>query len=118
MAHRELDAALGPTSLGENLRNDWPTGKNTKRPMVAAMRQCVFSRLAGHEDANDAERLAVDAARRHVVGGLATERTAASTSQMGRFETEVLTQPGNLKTLTKLPGKWIDRLRSASRRVS
>jgi Transposase DDE domain group 1 len=30
---------------------------------------------------------------------------------MGRFETEVLTQPGNLAELTKLSGKWIDRLR-------
>ena len=30
---------------------------------------------------------------------------------MGRFETEVLTQPSNLKALTKLSGKWIDRLR-------
>jgi len=29
----------------------------------------------------------------------------------GRFETEVLTQPGNLKALTNLSGKWIDRLR-------
>jgi len=53
----------------------------------------------------------VDPTMRHVVGGRATERTAASTSQMGRFETEVLTQPGNLKALTKLSGKWIDRLR-------
>jgi|GEM_PF-1929436 hypothetical protein len=34
----------------------------------------------------------VDPTMRHVVGGRATERTAASTSQMGRFETEVLTQ--------------------------
>jgi len=48
---------------------------------------------------------------RHVVGGRATEHTAASTSQMGRFETEVSTQPSNLKVLTKLSGKWIDRLR-------
>jgi hypothetical protein len=30
---------------------------------------------------------------------------------MGRFETEVLTQPSNLKALTNLSGKWIDRLR-------
>ena len=30
---------------------------------------------------------------------------------MGRFETEVLTQPGNLTELTKLSGNWIDRLR-------
>ena len=48
---------------------------------------------------------------RQVVGGRATERTAASTSQMGRFETEVLTQPKNLKALHKLSGRWIDRLR-------
>jgi len=48
---------------------------------------------------------------RRVVGGRAAEGTAASTSQMGRFETEVLTQPKNLKALTKLSGQWIDRLR-------
>ena len=79
--------------------------------MVALMRQSIFSRLAGYEDTNDAERLSVDPTMRHVVGGRATEHTAASTSQMGRFETEVLTQPRNLKALTKMSGKWIDRLR-------
>ena len=56
--------------------------------------------MLNYEDTNDAERLSVDPTMRHVVGGRATERTAASTSQMGRFETEVLTQPGNLKKLT------------------
>ena len=75
------------------------------------MRQSIFSRLAGYEDTNDAERLSVDPAMRYVVGGRACERNAASTSQMGRFETEVLTQEENLDALTKLPGKWIDRLR-------
>jgi hypothetical protein len=29
---------------------------------------------------------------------------------MGRFETDVLTQPGNLKVLTDLSGQWIDTL--------
>ena len=111
LAYRELDEALGLTDLGEELLNDWRTGKNTQHSMVALMRQSIFSRLAGYEDTNDAERLAMDPTMRHVVGGRATEHTAASTSQMGRFETEVLTQPGNLKTLTKLSGKWIDRLR-------
>ena len=53
----------------------------------------------------------VDPTMRHVVGGRAKERTAASTSQMGCFETEVLAQPVNLTVLTKLSGKWIDRLR-------
>ena len=111
LAYRELDAALGLTDLGDELLNDWRTGKNTQHSMVALMRQSIFSRLAGYEDTNDAERLSVDPTMRHVVGGRATEHTAASTSQMGRFETEVLTQPGNLKALTKLSGKWIDRLR-------
>jgi len=110
LAYRELDAALGLTDLGENLLSDGRTGKNTQHSMVAQMRQSIFSRLAGYEDTNDAERLSVDPTMRHVVGGRATEHTAASTSQMGRFETEVLTQPGNLKALTKLSGKWIDQL--------
>ena len=111
LAYRELDAALGLTDLGENLLSDGRTGKNTQHSMVAQMRQSIFSRLAGYEDTNDAERLSVDPTMRNVIGGRATEHTAASTSQMGRFETEVLAQPGNLKALTKLSGKWIDRLR-------
>ena len=111
LAYRELDAALGLTDLGDELLNDWRTGKNTQHSMVALMRQSIFSRLAGYEDTNDAERLSVDPTMRQIVGGRAMEHTAASTSQMGRFETEVLTQPSNLKALTKLSGKWIDRLR-------
>ena len=55
--------------------------------------------MADYEDTNDAERQAVDPAMRQVVGGRATERTAASNSQTGRFETEVLTQPNKLKAL-------------------
>jgi hypothetical protein len=111
LAYRELDAALGLTDLGENLLSDGRTGKNTQHSMVAQIRQSIFSRLAGYEDTNDAERLSVDPTMRQVVGGRATEHTAASTSQMGRLETEVLTQRDNLKALSKLSGKWIDRLR-------
>ncbi len=60
----------------------------------------MFSRLAGYEDTNDADRLSVDPAMRHVVGGRGKTKQAASTSQMGRFETEVLTQGKNLSALT------------------
>ncbi len=45
---------------------------------------------------------------RWIVGGKAVEREAASTSQMGRFETEWLATDKNLTALTDLPGRWID----------
>jgi hypothetical protein len=78
---------------------------------VALLRQSIFSRLAGYEDTNDAERLSVDPTMRQVVGGRASEHSAASTSQMGRFEMEVLTQPRNLAELARLSEIWIEELR-------
>ena len=48
---------------------------------------------------------------RQVIGGRARDRQAASTSQMARFETEILTPRKNLKSLMDLPGMWIDRVR-------
>jgi len=48
---------------------------------------------------------------RRVVGGRATEKTSASTSQVGRFETEVLADPENLVEIMALSGRWIDQVR-------
>jgi hypothetical protein len=110
LAYRELDDALSLTAMADGVLDDWRTGQNTRHTMVGLLRQSVFSRLAGYEDTNDAERLSVDPSMRYIVGGRAKDKQAASTSQMGRFETDVLTQPKNLTALTDLSGLWIDRV--------
>ncbi len=54
--------------------------------------------------------MSVDPAMRQVVGGRAKERMAASTSLMGRFETEILTQSINMELLKNLSGQWVDKV--------
>src|SRR3954467_8583111 len=107
---RDLDCALGLTGLAGEARTDTRTGQNSRHTLIAQLRQSVFGRLAGYESVNDAVRLAHDPALRWMVGGRAVAQTAASTSQMGRFETEVMTQAKNLAALTDLSGQWIDRV--------
>ncbi len=113
LAYRELDHALGLTESANHYLSDSRPGKNKRHSLGAQLRQSVFSRIAGYEDTNDADRLSIDPVMRRIVGGRALGYTAASTSQMSRFETEVLSSDNNLKVLMQLPGKWIDRIRSA-----
>ena len=51
----------------------------------------------------------------HVIGEKANDKIAASTSQMGRFETEILTQNRNLQYLMNLPGQWVDKVHQRKR---
>ena len=71
-------------------------------------RQSVFGRLGGYDDVNDADRLSLDPVMRWIVGGHAVTKQAASSSQMGRFETEVLATEETLAALPDLSGQWID----------
>ncbi len=110
LACRELDHVLGLSETAGEVLTDTRTGANGRHTVPGQFRQSVFGRLAGYEDINDADRLAHDPAMRWVVGGRAVTEQAASTSQMGRFETEVLTQEANLSALADLSGRWIDRV--------
>ena len=107
LAYRELDDALGLTTLADSLLAD---SRNGWHGIVGLLRQSIFGRLAGYEDVNDADRLGRDPAMRWIFGGKAVERGGASTSQMGRFETELLATDDNLAALADLSGKWIDRV--------
>ena len=110
LAYRELDDALGLTALAGDVLADSRTGKNGWHGVVGLLRQSVYGRLAGYEDVNDADRLGRDPAMRWIVGGKAVERGGASTSQMGRFKTELLANDENLAALADLSGVWIDRV--------
>lgn len=110
LAYRELDDALGLTEFAGGLFQDSRTGKNGWHGMTGQFRQSVFGRLGGYDDVNDADRLGFDPAMRWIVGGKAIERQAASTSQMGRFETELLASDENFAALAELSGTWIDRV--------
>src|SRR5919112_4498999 len=112
LAYRELDDALHLTDTAANTLADVRTGKNGRHRLAGLLRQAVFGRLAGYEDVNDADRLCHDPAMRWIVGGRAVTETAASASQMGRFETELLTQEANLNALTDLSGRWIDAVQA------
>ena len=110
LAYRELDDALGLTALAGDILTDARTGRNGWHGMVGLLRQSVYGRLAGYEDVNDADRLGRDPAMRWIVGAKAVERGGASTSQMGRFETELLAGDDNLAALADLSSIWIDRV--------
>ena len=100
LAYRELDDALGLFDAVSTALSDQRTGRNIQHAMTTLLRQSVYSRLAGYEDVNDAERLSVDPVLRAITGKKAPNKQAASVNTMGRFETEFLTQRENLAGLS------------------
>jgi hypothetical protein len=105
---RELDERLGFGELIEQHLND-PRGTNTRLPLADLLRQSVYSRLAGYEDMNDAERLAQDPTFRLIGSEKIWERGAALTSRLQTFETEMLTEEENFAGLARLNRELIGK---------
>ena len=116
LPYRELDDAVGLSEIVGDVLTDTRRGKNGRHGLVGQFRQSVFGRLGGYDDVNDADRLSLDPVMRWIVGGHAVEGQAASTSQMGRFETELLATDANVEALAEMNGMWIDKVHDCQRR--
>ncbi len=99
---RELDERLGLEKLIEEHLSDSRQGLNKQFTLADLLRQSVYSRLAGYEDLNDAERLAADPTFRLISSQRIWDRGAALTSTLHWFETELLTKEENLIGLMAL----------------
>ena len=93
---RELDERLGLARLIAAHLRDSRHGLNTQFRVPDLLRQSVYSRLAGYEDLNDAQRLSTDPTFRLIGSPTRWDRSAALTSTLHWFETELLTRQENL----------------------
>ncbi len=107
LIYLELDDALGLTERAAEALIDPRTGRDIQYDLVGLLRHSVYSRLVAYPDLNDAQPLSQDPAMRTVVSRRAFDKTAASTSKMARFETEILFQEENLAGLAKLKSEWV-----------
>jgi len=112
---RELDEQLGFGQLISNNLSDARRGKNTQLPLPDLLRQSIYSRLAGYEDLNDAERLSQDPAFRLIGSEKIRDRGAALPSRLHWFETKVLTQAANLSGLAAMNRELIARAEGQDR---
>ena len=106
---RELDERLGLGDLIRQHLTDSRRGKNTQLPLADLLRQSVYSRIAGYEDVNDAERLSQDPTFRLIGSEKIRVRGAALTSRVQSFETELLTQEENLAGLATINRELIGK---------
>jgi hypothetical protein len=110
IAVRELDEQLGLTTLAGEFLSDTRYGRNIQHELPELLRQSVYSRLAGYEDVNDAEKLRNDPALRAILSERALEKSGSSDGTLGRFETEILTQNGNLEKMDEMIFKGIEKV--------
>lgn len=84
-----LDERLGLSPLIERHLSDPRTGRNRQFPVADLCRQSIYSRLAGYEDTNDAERLAEDPTFRMLASRERRDTSVALMSTLHWFETDV-----------------------------
>jgi hypothetical protein len=106
---RELDERLGFGELITQHLSDSRRGKNTQLALADLFLQSVFSRIAGYEDVNDAERLAQDPTFRLIGSEKTWDRGAALTSRLQTFETEMLAEEGNFTGLARINRELIGK---------
>src|SRR6266852_3976963 len=111
---RELDERLGLSALIERHLTDPRTGHNSQFGLPDLFRQSIYSRLAGYEDTNDAERLAEDPTFRMLASRERRETSIALTSTLHWFETEVLAEERNYQGLTRLNAALIQHVAARS----
>ena len=112
---RELDERLGFGELIARHLTDSRRGKNTPLPLADLLRQSVYSRIAGYEDVNDAERLSQDPTFRLIGSERIWDRGAALTSRLQSFETEMMTDEENFGSLDRINRELIGRAEGSSR---
>lgn len=67
--------------MASAVMSDRRTGRNIQHNITNLLRQSVYSRLAGYEDVNDAQRLSVDPVVRAITG---KKKNAASINSLSR----------------------------------
>ena len=88
---RELDERLGLGELIDEHLSDSRQGTNKQFTLADLLRQSVYSRLAGYEDLNDAERISIDPTFRLIGSQKIWDRGAALNAD--GFETEERREP-------------------------
>jgi len=99
---RELDERLAFGEIIPQQLTDSRRGRNTQLPLAYLFRQSVYSRIAGDEDVNDAERHSQDPTLRLIGSENAWDRGEALTSRLQTFETEILAEDENLAGLARI----------------
>ena len=106
---RELDERLGFSELIDEHLTD-SRANDARFSFADLLRQSVYSRLAGYEDVNDAERLSQDPTFRLIGSEKTWEQGAALTFRLQTFETEMLSKVENFVGLARINRELIGKV--------